>query len=125
MVVKRTNPPLHLSRTPLIYVVAQVRFSPVMSIDKYVPDIQEKLRQKYPWFQHSRVQELAFQHSGEPTVNFNDRFDFLARDKRTGVVLTRNSVALHTNKYNNFEAFHEEFGEALSAIHDNVGLSLV
>lgn len=123
--VKRTNPPLHLSRTPLIYVVTQVRFSAVMSIEKYVPEIQEKLRHRYPWFQHSKIQEVALTSPGTPAVSFNDRFEFLAREKRTGIVLTRNSIALHTNKYSNFEEFEEEFGNALSAVHESVGLGLV
>jgi len=96
-----------------------------MSMEKYVPDIQEKLRQKYPWFQNSKVQELAFQAQGAPNISFNDRYDFLQRDKRTGVVLTRNSVALHTNKYSNFEVFQEEFSDALTAVHESVGLGLV
>jgi len=125
MVVKRTNPSLHLSRTPLIYVVTQVRFSAVMSIEKYVPEIQEKLRKKYPWFQHSKVQEVLLQSPGPPSVGFNDRFEFLGREKQTGIVLTRNSIALHTNKYSNFEHFQDEFGEALAAVHDSVGLGLV
>src|SRR5882762_2482103 len=125
MPVKRSNPPLHLSRTPLIYVVAQVRFSAVMAMEKYVPEIQEKLRLKYPWFQRSKIQEIMFQAQGTPSVSFSDRYEFLQRDKRTGVVLISNSVALHTNKYTNYEAFEEEFADALSAIHNSVGIGLV
>ena len=125
MVLKRSRPPLHLSRTPLIYVVTQVRFSPVMSIEKYIPDIQEKLRHKYPWFNQSKVQEFVFQAQGPPNVTFSDRYEFLQGDKRTGVVLMSNSAALHTNKYSNYEVFQEEFAECLSVIHENVGIGFV
>jgi uncharacterized protein (TIGR04255 family) len=125
MNVKRTNPPLHLSRTPLIYIVTQVRFSAVVAIEKYVPAIQERLRKAYPWFLHSKIQEIAFQQQGAPSIDFNDRYEFQSRDKKTGVVLTKNSVALHTNKYSSFEKFLEEFYESLSTVHECVGLSLV
>jgi uncharacterized protein (TIGR04255 family) len=125
MPIKRSNPPLHLSRTPLIYVVAQVRFSAIMAMEKYVPEIQEKLRQKYPWFQRSKIQEFAFQAQGAPNISFSDRYEFLQRDKRTGVVLMSNSVALHTNKYTSYEAFEQEFTSALGAIHESVGIGLV
>ncbi|MGB0108567.1 MAG: TIGR04255 family protein [Candidatus Sulfotelmatobacter sp.] len=125
MPVKRSNPPLHLSRTPLIYVVSQVRFSAIVAMEKFIPEIQEKLRHKYPWFQRSKIQELMFQAQGAPSVSFNDRYEFLQRDKRTGVVLMSNSVALHTNKYTSYEAFEQEFTNALGAIHESAGIGLV
>jgi uncharacterized protein (TIGR04255 family) len=124
MAVKRSNPALHLSRTPLIYVVAQIRFSAIMAMEKYVPEIQEKLRHQYPWFQHSKIQELLFQGQS-PNISFTDRFEFLQRDKRTGIVLTSNAVTLQTNKYTSFELFEQEFSDALCAIHERVGLGLV
>src|SRR5262249_8598327 len=124
MPVRRSNPALHLSRTPLIYVVAQIRFSAVMAMDKYVPEIQEKLRRTYPWFQHSKIQEVVFQGQS-PSVSFTDRFEFLQSDKRTGIVLMSNSVALQTNKYTSFELFEQEFSGALYEIDQSVGLSLV
>ena len=96
-----------------------------MSMDRYVPEIQEKLRQRYPWFQHSKVQELMLQAQAVPTVNFSDRYEFLQRDKRTGVVLTSNSIAFHTNKYSSYETFEEELEKALNAIQDSVGIGLV
>ncbi len=125
MSVKRSNPPLHLTRTPLIYVVAQVRFSAVISMDKYVPDLQEKLRHQYPWFQHGKVQELAFQAQGAPNVTFSDRYEFLQRDKRTGLVLTSSSFALHTNQYSDYDSFEEEFSASLAALDEIVDLAIV
>jgi uncharacterized protein (TIGR04255 family) len=125
MAVKRSNPPLHLRRTPLIYVVAQVRFSAVVAMEKYVPEIQERLRRTYPWFQRSKIQEFVFQMQGTPSLSLNDRYEFLQRDKRTGVVLMPNSVALHTNKYTSYEDFEKEFTTALGAIHESVSIGLV
>lgn len=125
MAVYRSNLPLRLSRTPLIYVVSQIRFSAVVSIGKYIPAIQEKLRQQYPWFQEGKIQEFVFQAQGTPSVTFSDRFEFLQKDKRSGIVLTANSVALHMNKYKSYDVFEAEFSTALSAIHEMVGIGLV
>jgi len=125
MAIKRSNPPLHLSRTPLIYVVTQIRFSAIVSMDKYIPEIQEKLRRAYPWFYRAKIQEFAFQSEGAPNISFTDRYEFMQRDKRSGVVLTSNSVALHTNKYSSYEIFEEEFIRALTAIHETVNIGLV
>lgn len=117
----RSNPPLRLSRTPLIYVVTQIRFSAIVSIEKYVPEVQEKLRHKYPWFQHSKIQEFTLQAQAASTST-NDRYEFLQRDKRTGVVLTSNSLALHTNKYSNYEVFIAEFSQALASIDESIDI---
>ncbi len=125
MDVKRSHPALHLSRTPLIYVVAQIRFSAIMSMEKFLPDIQERLRHKYPWFNRAKIQEFAFQVEGSPSINLSDRFDFQQRDKRTGVVLSSNAVAFHTNKYATFEAFQEELTAVLGIINEIAGIGLV
>ena len=37
-----------LSNLPLTYVVAQVKISPVDSIEKFVPTLQEEIRQDFP-----------------------------------------------------------------------------
>ena len=42
----RQNPPLKLRYSPLVMVLAQVRFSPVLKMADYVPAIQEKLRRE-------------------------------------------------------------------------------
>ena len=123
--VKRNFPALHLRNAPLIYVVAQVRFSPIVAIEKFVPEIQEKLRHKgFPRFVRGQIPEITFQPDGTPKFNTVERFEFQDKDARLGIVLQSNSLAVHTNNYSNYETFEEEIKTALMAVHRVAGISL-
>jgi uncharacterized protein (TIGR04255 family) len=123
--VKRTLPALHLQRAPLIYVVAQVRFSAVVAIEKYVPEIQEQLRHKgFPRFVRGQVHEIAIQADGAPKFSAVERFEFQNKEASLGIVLQSNSVVVHTNSYSNYEAFEEYTKTALMAVHRVVNISL-
>ena len=66
--MKRTHPPLRLPGSPLIYVVAQVNISAVVAIERYVPEIQERLRKSgFPGYTNVQVPEIIFETSGAPT----------------------------------------------------------
>ena len=123
--MRRNLPALHLRHAPLIYVVAQVRFSAIVAIEKYVPDIQEKLRHKgFPRFLKAQVQEVALQLDAAPKLSTSDRFEFQDKDASLGIVLQSNSVAVHTNRYSNYEDFEEHIKTALMAVNRVVGISL-
>jgi len=123
--VKRTSPALHLRNAPLIYVVAQVRFSAIVAIEKFVPEIQEKLRHKgFPRFVRGQVMEIALQPDGAPKFNAVERYEFQDKDARLGIVLQSNSLAIHTNNYLNYEKFEEEIKTALMAVHRVVSINL-
>lgn len=124
--MKRTSPPFHLHRAPLIYVVAQVIFSEVVAIEKYVPEIQESLRHKgFPRFLRGQVQEIAFQPDGSPKFSMRDRFEFQNKEGSLGIVLQTKSVAVQTNSYSTYEIFEEQIKTALMVVHRvvNIGLS--
>ncbi|MGH9501352.1 MAG: TIGR04255 family protein [Terriglobales bacterium] len=123
--VTHAAPALRLKNPPLIYVVAQVRFSHVVAIEKYVAEIQEALRHKgFPRFLKGQVHEIAFQADGAPKFNVVDRFEFQDKDSSLGIVLQPNSVAIHTNRYLNYERFEENAQIALMAVHRALNISL-
>ena len=41
--MNRTLPPLKLSKSPLVLVLCQVRFTPILAMADYVPRIQDHL----------------------------------------------------------------------------------
>lgn len=123
--VKRSLAPLHLKRSPLVIVLTQVRFSAVMAIDKFIPDIQEQLRHKgFPRFSKGQVQEFFLQPDAPPKFNMSDRFEFQDRDGATGVVLTPTSFAVHTNKYSRFEEFEDIVATTLVVVNRVLRLTL-
>jgi uncharacterized protein (TIGR04255 family) len=106
--------------------VAQVNISAVVAIDRYVPEIQENLRQNgFPGFTRTQIPELIFESSGAaPTLSALHRFEFQDREERTGIVLTPKSIAIHTNQYKTFDRFHEAFASALETINGIAKLQL-
>ncbi len=124
--MKRTEPPLRLSHSPLVVVVAEARFSAVMAIEKFIPDIQEQLRHKgFPRFGKNQIHEILVQQNAAPKVSLTDRFEFQNKDQSVGIVLTPNSVAIHTSKYKNFEDFEEIFATVLTVVNRVLDLSLL
>ena len=125
--MKRSLPPLRLPRSPLVYVVAQVRFSAVVSVEKFVPEIQEKLRHKgFPRFLRSQLPELNFVlPNPTPKVSFTERFEFQNKEADLGIVLTSNFFAVHTNNYKNYEEFEKNISSAIDAIDGSLNLSIV
>ncbi len=89
-----------------------------MSLERYIPAIQEDLRRSgFPKFTKSKIHEIKFEAGEDPQANTSDRFEFQMRDGRTGVVLTANAVALHTNYYQHFEDFLGTFEKAVGLIN--------
>jgi uncharacterized protein (TIGR04255 family) len=123
--MERRLPPLRLSRSPLVYVVAQVRISAVIAIDKYIPDIQEQLRHRgFPRFKREQVRHLRLDFGAEPKFNISERFEFLNKDQTTGLILAPDFVALHGSQYQNFENFKEMLGSGLEIIHRALQIGL-
>jgi uncharacterized protein (TIGR04255 family) len=98
-----------LPRSPLVLVVAQVRFSPVENIqNKYIPEIHERLRMLgYPYLETLQIfshvvmtdQGIPLQSKIEPSFFFTDK------SKQTNIVLSRNSIVVNTVKYNTFTEY--------------------
>lgn len=104
--------------------MAQVRFSEVIAIEKYLPDIQEKLRHKgFPRFLRGQAQEVTLLPDG-PKFRAIERFEFQNKEAFLGIVLQSNSVAVHTSRYSNYESFEENIQTALMTIQRVVDISL-
>jgi uncharacterized protein (TIGR04255 family) len=117
--MKRTHPPLNLLGSPLIYVVTQVNISAVVAIERYVPEIQERLRKSgFPGYTNVQMPEITFEALGaRPVVTPLSRHEFLDKQERIGIVLTPKSIAVHTNQYTTFDEFHAIIAMALETIH--------
>ena len=115
-----------LTRAPLIYVLAQVRTTPVLSIAKFVPEIQERLRGKYPRFNQHTIQALSFgPEVNAPTQETIQRWEFIDKAGTTGFILDQASLILHTTEYPTFKPFVERLREGLEVIVDVTNVSLI
>jgi uncharacterized protein (TIGR04255 family) len=124
--MKRSRPPLRLRYSPLVYVIGQVRISPVVAIEKYIPEIQEQLRHKgFPRFVKGQIQEIRFEIDAAPKMHAVDRYEFQNKEGTSGIALTMDFISLHTSKYEVYGKFEETLSAALTIIHQVVSLSLV
>jgi uncharacterized protein (TIGR04255 family) len=124
--MERTLPPLHLSQSPLLLVLAQVRFSPILQMDKFIPEIQERLRsQGFPKFQ-AATEATSIQIPGMPALSQNPtvHWEFMDPEGRKSIVVGTESVAFTVTDYSTFEDFRVGLQIALLTVHEAVKLPL-
>lgn len=116
-----TAPPpkeVPLKDAPLIRVIAQVRFPPILSIEKkdFVGSFQEAIREKYPILQPEQTQTFVFGPQGavQPTLQLTWRFIDAADSWR--VSLAPDFMALETTAYLSRRDFLERLENVLIAL---------
>lgn len=115
-----------LNNAPLVYVLAQVRYSPILSMEKYIPDIQEQVRKVFPKYKKTVVQSLTVGANDQaPDVSRVDRWEFANKESDTGFILQADSFVFHTTNYEKFKDFIGHFKFALTQVQDAVDISLV
>jgi uncharacterized protein (TIGR04255 family) len=100
--VKPTIP--KLPRAPLIFVLAQVKFTPVLKMESYVPDIQEYLRHRgFPKYRQENISNIII--GSEAKADIVKRWIFEDPENHKQFVLTTESVAFQTTAYDTFDTF--------------------
>lgn len=125
--MRRTRPPLRLLRSPLILVLAQVRFASVLQMATYVPGIQERLRKVgYPRYSETVLQEFVLGPTPNtaPSMSTRNKWVFADRDTRTAVALTTDFVAFQTVAYDTFDRFVEAMGAVLDVVGSEANVEL-
>src|SRR5262245_25221696 len=101
----RTLPALKLSKSPLVLVLCQVRFSPILAMGDYFPRIQDKLRRKgYPVVKNAVVQEVLLTPAGGASAK-HLRWQVQDKSGTRSIVVTESFVAFQTTAYTVFEDF--------------------
>jgi uncharacterized protein (TIGR04255 family) len=115
-----------LANAPLVHVLAQVRYAPVLTISKSIPAIQEKLKGiGFPRFEKGEVQNVVLKQGSPPQVDRSERWDFLSRDKTLGVVLTPSFVLLQTTAYDTFNKFADILLKVFEIVASEVQIDIV
>jgi uncharacterized protein (TIGR04255 family) len=123
--MKRTQPPLKLRNSPLVLVLAQTRFSSVLQMEKYVPEIQERLRKGgFPRFSRQQVQQVIIGPQMNTQVQAATRWLFANADNDCGVLLTPDYLLLQATSYDTFEPFVSTFETVVSTVREIADLDL-
>jgi uncharacterized protein (TIGR04255 family) len=112
-----------LEKSPLVYVVAQVRIGAVLKMADYIPEIQERMRKaSYSLFRPSEVRELEFGPT-ETETRITSQWAFDRIDRTMGFLVQPSSVALHTTAYDTHPVFFAALQEGLQIVQDLVGIA--
>jgi uncharacterized protein (TIGR04255 family) len=109
----------------LVYVVAQVRFSAVESIPKYIPAIQDEFRKQFPRFTKGEMQNVRISPTAPPEISVVPRFEFQNKERTCGIVVQSDSVAVHVSRYSSFDLFCSSLQYVLDTVHSVVTLGLI
>jgi len=99
---------------PLVYVLAEVRLSPILDTAKRAAAAQEVLRSKFPRL--TRLNEVQTVLGPSATLTSAQSYSFSDRERSKGVVVTGSSVVYHVTSYKESRDFFEELGWVLTTL---------
>lgn len=119
-----------MSNAPVYYALAQAQFSPVATMNKYVSDVQDRLRREgYTLFEPLQMMHLQFAHSDQKMISPNivPAISWLLTkgDRTSGFILNDFSLTYHTTHYETNEQFILELLRGLKTVHAVVQLDHV
>lgn len=115
-----------LSRAPVIYVLCQVRFSAVLKMVDYLPEIQEALRERYPRFRHEVLNTLEVSApGGAVSQRSDDRWTLHDFAEMSGFVVQSAAFTYHTTAYTAFDEFLREVLVGMQTVAQIAKLSLI
>ena len=116
--MKRSQPPLKLSKSPLVLVLCQVRITSVLDISSYIPKIQDSLRKnRFPVDVSGEVVEFAFQSHGPAQQQKQAHWEFRTLEEDWSIIVGKSAIVVQTSAYSNFDKFLEILSIALNAVN--------
>jgi uncharacterized protein (TIGR04255 family) len=113
-----------LSTQPLVFALAEFRFSSVLQIAKFVPAIQEALRKSFPTPKH-RIDQGINVHGGGFEVNNQDRWAFVSPNGKSSIQVSHENLVFMTSEYPRFDGFAAGCKLGLDTIKAIVDPSLI
>ncbi|MCK4658422.1 MAG: TIGR04255 family protein [Phycisphaerae bacterium] len=122
------SPRVVYRKNPLVEVICQVRFPPILRIDSEPPaGFQEKIRAEYPFYVERPGSSLPLPSSipaelaklvrkVTPAGTIGDH-KFTSSDENWSATLTRDFLTLKTTTYRRWEEFRERIGTLLDALY--------
>ena len=118
-----------MSNAPVYFTIAQVRHNPLLLLDSYAADIQDRMRKAgYPDFQQGDVVAFTLSNpiealQSQPKVERVKRLLFFNSERTKGFVVEMNALSFHTTEYESIDRLIDELLCGLAIIHDCVTLA--
>ncbi len=112
-----------LSDAPLILVLAQIRFPPVLKMSEHIADIQDALRKHgFPGFEEEQAVVIGPGLSAVAAPRPRSRWIFTNSERTESVVLTESFLVLETNDYDVFGSFTKKFEGVIEILKKTVDI---
>lgn len=123
-----------LNNSPLVLVLTEIKFAPILTLGDMIPAIQNELRKKgFPGFTTSVLHQFQLGANAEPSFQATPRWVFTSKDAFHTVTMSTDAVSLQTTKYDDFEGFLDLIGGVVDVLErvaepsyaDRIGLRYV
>jgi uncharacterized protein (TIGR04255 family) len=122
--VKRTLSALAFTKSPLIVALAQVRMTPILNLESYIPKLQDLLRANdYPRLLTRKTKTTRHDPMGKMDVVDSTDWVFADKTGHFSLVVGEQSLAFVTSAYDNFENFAGRMQTCLQLVHDVVKIN--
>lgn len=112
-----------LSNQPLVFVLAEFRFSPILDIKEYIPKIQDALRNRLPILRNTETQEITVSSNGI-SLETQANWEFISKNSHTAASINQNRLLFMTSEYQRFDGFEKNCDFLLQTIIDIISPSL-
>jgi uncharacterized protein (TIGR04255 family) len=122
-----------MKSAPVYFTIAQVRFNPILSLEAYAPQIQERLRKEgFPDFKKGFLATISLNVNVSPSSEGSPpqlpmaqttRYLFGNMESTSGFILDQGALSFQTTEYDVFETFVADFLKGLQAVNEAVNLS--
>jgi uncharacterized protein (TIGR04255 family) len=113
-----------LKNQPLMLVLAELRFSPVLQIKELIPKLHDSLRKIYPLIEKTAAQSINVK-SGAIEVSHQEQWLFFSADKTSVVYISQDRMFFVTSLYDRFDGFRDRFQYILEKMNEVIEPSLI
>lgn len=120
-----------MEKAPVYFALAQVRFTPVKAMSKYIDEIQDVLRlEGYPLFEKREESQIKFEFKGpnqapEPTFDTITRWYMTNVESTAGFVLSNDFITFQTTDYETHKPFFQTIMKGLNVVIEHAKPSLI
>lgn len=123
---ERRKPALHLPKSPLIFVLSQVRIAPVLAMEEKIPEIQDSLRKNgFPRLSLREIEIKKRDAGGKTEIERRKQWEFVDKEMRKSVLIDTDFIVFQVTRYRVFEDFLKEFKAILDVFAYHAEPSLV
>lgn len=114
-----------LAKPPLTYVLAQVKISPILDMEKKVASLQETIRANFPIEKEKIFRSFTMTSGGSASkIEEIKQWHFLDKPSTTSIALDNSSITIHTNHYHTFAALLTLITDVLTKFDKILNISL-